>query len=390
MSYFWDWLQKRQLIKREFTLEDGSKCKFEIYSIKNFWGYALHTFLPFLVQGDFRPNDPSAIYEFPNGTTLYDDFSGDIVSRNILHGNVLLGPPRLRQISVTKGVCKTSVFTNHMPTCYRPYTWFNENRGQHQGSAWVSMWEAGVTPINGVLEVYLGAGFVKSLTHNHTENVKLIESLRDSKWISRNTRIVVIEFNLYHIMTNLLESVKLRFEQSSFGGIIPSYSFTVIQRHSFFTSPERSLQVIASLYYVMVVLFTARDAAIITQIGFCKYIRRFRNCTDFFCYVLSYLMLIIHIVHYFHIEGLLKRMKRSDKYISLDWACVLVIAYNNIAGAAIFLIWARLLTFLIINRTMAVFVEVMRRSIHEMIGFSVMLVTFIMAYAECGLALFGD
>lgn len=209
MYYYNDSLQSL-LIKREITLEHGSHERFEnIRNIDKFWAYTLNVFLKFLEKGDFRPDDPSAIFTFPNESTSYNEISGNIAVRNIYHGNVLLGPPRLRQICVRDGLCiKNPVFTKDAPTCYAPYSWSGESRASHQGYRWVSMSEDGATPINGILDWYFGAGFIQSLTYDYTENVKIITSLRDSEWVSRNTRIVIIEFNLYHIMTDLLEIVK--------------------------------------------------------------------------------------------------------------------------------------------------------------------------------------
>ncbi|TDG44831.1 hypothetical protein AWZ03_008728 [Drosophila navojoa] len=314
MYYYNDALQCL-LVKRAMTFDRDPNIKFgSIRNVDRFWVYTLDVFLKFLEKGDFRPNDPGAIYTYPNETTFYNKIYGNMVERNIYHGNVLLGPPRLRQIRVKDGLCiRNPVFTKNAPTCYAPYSWSGESHASHRGYRWVSMAEDGVTPINGILDWYFGAGFIQDLTYNYTKNVEIITNLRDSEWISRNTRIVIIEFNLYHIMTDLLEIVKLRFEQPSFGGLFPSATFTALRRHSIFATSDWVLQAVGYCYYLMVTLFTVREIAIIFRIGFKKYIRSYFNFTDFTCYL----------------------------------------------------------------------------SANELIGFTVVLLIFLMAYAECGLALFG-
>ncbi|XP_030241980.1 polycystic kidney disease 2-like 1 protein [Drosophila navojoa] len=139
----------------------------------------------------------------------------------------------------------------------------------------------------------------------------------------------------------------------------------------------------------MVTLFTVREIAIIFRIGFKKYIRSYFNFTDFTCYLLSSLALAMQIFQYFYVERLLQRKKQTDQYISLDWACFMRAVITYINGIFIFMIWIRLLTFLTINRTLTVFNKVLLRSANELIGFTVVLLIFLMAYAECGLALFG-
>ncbi|EDW12751.2 polycystic kidney disease 2-like 2 protein [Drosophila mojavensis] len=389
--YYYNNALKRLLVERAINFEDDPNGKFEnINNIDRFWDYILDVFLNILEKGDFRPNDPAAIYTFPNDTTFYNEIYGNMVERNIYHGNVLLGPPRLRQICVRDGLCSTNpVFSKNSPTCYAPYSWSGESRANHQGYQWVSMAQDGATPINGILDWYFGAGFIQMLTYNYRDNVEIIKNLRVNEWFSRNTRIVIIEFNIYHIMTDLLEIVKLRFEQPSFGGIFPSATFTALRRHSIFTTSDKTLQAVACCYFLMVIMYTVREIAIILRIGFKKYIHSFYNFTDFTSYLLSFMSLVMQVVYHFYIESIMQKKKQTDQYISLDWACFMGNVATYINGIAIFMIWIRMLTFLIINRTMTVFKKVLLRSVNELIGFTVVLLIIIMAYAECGLVLFG-
>lgn len=76
---------------------------------------------------------------------------------------------------------------------------------------------------------------------------------------------------------------------------------------------------------------------------------------------LSFLALVMQIVHHFYIERLLQKKKQTDQYISLDWASFIGTVDTYINGIAIFLIWIRLLSFLVINRTMTVFKKVLLR-----------------------------
>lgn len=208
--YYLNDAMHRQVIGRRVPMEPGLISKYtDIDSLDRYWDFVLYTFLPLLSSGDFKSTDKESIWEFTNETNQFNGIYGDIYNRVILHGNVLLGPPRFRQIMVERGHCKKCApFTKHMDTCYAPYTWSNERRSDYRGTKWVGMWADGALPIIGEIEVYLGAGYIKSLSYDNEFNFRLVKHLRDTKWIGRSTRIVLIELSLFHVNTRLFESVK--------------------------------------------------------------------------------------------------------------------------------------------------------------------------------------
>ncbi|XP_064551366.1 polycystin-2-like protein 2 isoform X1 [Drosophila montana] len=382
----------RQIIGRRVPMEPGLISKYsEIDSLDRYWDFVLYTFLPLLDTGDFRSTHKESIWKFTNETNQFDGIYGDLYHRVIMHGIVLLGPPRFRQIMVEGGHCKEyAPFSKYMDTCYATYTWSNERRTDYRGTKWVSMWEDGAMPIIGEIEVYLGAGYITSLSYDNKLNFRLVEHLRDTKWIDRSTRISLIELSLFHVNTRLFESVKLKVERPATGGLVPSYSLRSMRQETIFTDSNWAIRIASCSYYLMVVLFTFREIRLIKKYGFCKYIGNVVNLADFTCYVCSYIMLLIHVIRSFYHNNIMDIVKTSDRYINLDWASALAVVYNNIAAITIFLAWIRILTFLVFNRTMVIFVNVVRESTSEMVGFLLMFFAMLMAYAECGRALFGD
>ncbi|XP_030555871.1 polycystic kidney disease 2-like 2 protein [Drosophila novamexicana] len=389
--YYLNDAMHRQVIGRRVPMEPGLISKYtDIDSLDRYWDFVLYTFLPLLSSGDFKSTDKESIWEFTNETNQFNGIYGDIYNRVILHGNVLLGPPRFRQIMVERGHCKKCApFTKHMDTCYAPYTWSNERRSDYRGTKWVGMWADGALPIIGEIEVYLGAGYIKSLSYDNEFNFRLVKHLRDTKWIGRSTRIVLIELSLFHVNTRLFESVKLKVERPATGGLVPSYSLRSLRQETFFTDSNWAIQIVVCSYYLMVVLFTFREIRIIKKTGFCKYIRNTINLADFTCYVCSYIILLIHVERFFYLSSIMNIIKTSDRYINLDWASIVAVIYNNIAAITIFLAWIRILSFLVFNRTLVIFVNVVRESTSEMVGFLLMFIAVGMAYAECGMTFFG-
>lgn len=57
----------------------------------------------------------------------------------------------------------------------------------------------------------------------------------------------------------------------------------------------------------------------------------------------------------------MRYVKKSDQYISLDICWEINRIHNNIAGLVIFIAWIRLLYFIVFNRTMVMFVNLLQK-----------------------------
>ena len=70
------------------------------------------------------------------------------------------------------------------------------------------MSELQVNMIRGQIRRYYGAGHIYNLTYDHKENLQILQKLKDAKWIDRATRLVILEFVLFNINTNIFNNVK--------------------------------------------------------------------------------------------------------------------------------------------------------------------------------------
>ncbi|XP_034472034.1 polycystic kidney disease 2-like 1 protein [Drosophila innubila] len=201
-----------------------------------------------------------------------------------MHGNVLLGPPRLRQIRVKKGQCKYHpVFSKYLPECYSPYTWLTENRDEYKGIKWQSMSKAGATPLWGEFEIYSGAGYITNFSYDNEENIQLVKKLRQENWINHGTRLLLLEFSLYHVNTRLFELVKFMVEIPPTGSCIPMVKLRTLRRESFINNPSWLMSFITFAYYVFICSSSYREIFLINAMGFCNYIRVMINLADFSC-----------------------------------------------------------------------------------------------------------
>lgn len=60
----------------------------------------------------------------------------------------------------------------------------------------------------GNLHIYAGGGFYLDMSLNERESREHIEVLENNTWITRGTRLVLLEFSLYNINENIFCIVK--------------------------------------------------------------------------------------------------------------------------------------------------------------------------------------
>ena len=81
----------------------------------------------------------------------------------------------------------------------------------------------------GSITCYSNGGAVQNLFSLKNETSELIHELKESLWISRATRAVILDFAVYNANVNLFCVVKLIFEFPAVGGVIPSNEFMTVK-----------------------------------------------------------------------------------------------------------------------------------------------------------------
>lgn len=60
----------------------------------------------------------------------------------------------------------------------------------------------------GIVSYYPGGGYIVDLSNTTNESHKIIEHLKNTIWIDRGTRAVIIEFTVYNANINMFCSIK--------------------------------------------------------------------------------------------------------------------------------------------------------------------------------------
>lgn len=174
-------------------------------------------------------------------TKWYNEENLEIDDQNrIFYENKLLGVPRLRQLRVKDGSCHIHPdFQDKVSHCFGDYTEaeketlpygdvsspaFNFQSAEIlKGSDHLSIYSTKI------FKKYDGSGYVQDLNLTKWESKILIDDLKTSKWVDRQTRAVFVDFTVYNANANLFCTARLLFEFPASGGVRPSSEFRVVK-----------------------------------------------------------------------------------------------------------------------------------------------------------------
>lgn len=124
----------------------------------------------------------------------------------LLDENVLLGPPRVRQVRVRNGSCAVhELFKLQFVDCYGPFRGDDEDRrpfGAGEGTAWTHSSNGDGVFHWGQLAVYPAGGYYEDLTVQRASSEQRLQTLQKGDWIDAGSRMVMVEFTVYNANLN--------------------------------------------------------------------------------------------------------------------------------------------------------------------------------------------
>ncbi|KAH8260837.1 hypothetical protein KR038_005076 [Drosophila bunnanda] len=364
-----------------------------------------------------KPALPTGSMPVPNPTL--DDFkihirhnatSHHLEGRVFLYENLLLGPPRIRQIRVRKESCYVNdAFIRYFNSCYAAYSRSAEDKEEFQGIPYRTMYSLDTMPLWTVLAFYRTGGYVVDLTYVKDENLAIITNLKNDHWLDRGSRLCLVEFNLFNDNTDVFQSIKLIAEIPPTGGVIPQAHFQTVKQHSFFTDRSMVMTVVYIFWYIMVVYYTIYEITEIRKAGFRNYVFSIMNMLDciillvgsfhifplfhlyelLFISKLCYFALGYNIWHSLKVHSVTVKAMAEFNYQSLDVLCFWNIIYVDMMAILAFLVWIKIFKFISFNKTLVQFTTTLKRCSKDLAGFSLMFGIVFLAYAQLGLLLFG-
>ncbi|XP_054085331.1 polycystic kidney disease 2-like 2 protein isoform X2 [Zeugodacus cucurbitae] len=296
-----------------------------------------------------------------------------------LEQNLVLGPPRLRQLRVRENTCDVhNVFGRYFSKCYADYSGSDEDTSDiYKGTRYNTLSALNADSIWGQVTTYRSGGYVRSLSYHFNENNQILSDLKSRKWLDRASRLIMVEFTLYNANKDLVNNIKFIGELPSTGGVVTTFSIESVKLRSVFWRDGIAIFVIGIIFYLFIFYFTIIEILEVIRIG----------CTNY----LAYCTLIYNIWHPFYVSALYKRFEKNpNDYLQLDKLCFWNLTYRAVFAICAFLVCMKILKFISFNKTMRQFNATVSTCFRDLLGFGVMFGIVFLAYAQLGLLLFGN
>ncbi|CDW72445.1 UNKNOWN [Stylonychia lemnae] len=198
--------------------------------------------------------------QFNNMTQMLNYIQFDL-SRNIYYdpnhfdlfweSNAVLPYIQLQQIRGQNRTCDFSsrpgfsdIYQNQ--SCFTTYQSGDYNESNFQNSSFTV--ENRIVTSRGQIFTYYNQGFYKSLKYNFTKEgdweTILNENLIKPNWIDEATLVFMINFNIFNLNTNLMQSFKLIFQFQSSGLITLEYDTIILSAQLFSTNYFKTLSIL--------------------------------------------------------------------------------------------------------------------------------------------------
>ncbi|XP_078544308.1 polycystin-1-like protein 1 [Lissotriton helveticus] len=301
----------------------------------------------------------------------------------------LIGSPIIRQLRVFENAsCVVpSQFLTLIRDCRSPYS-LAIHTPQAVGDT--SNAEEGSYYQCGQTQCFEGRGSAVNLGRSRNEAFSRLLNLRNTKWIDRSTRAVIVEFALYNPPTNLFTSVTLLAEVPLFGGVIPSSNVQSVSIYKISTVLDYFIMVSEMIYLGLVLFHCYFQLTTMTQRGLVNYWQEPWNWVEVFIIMLSLCYYAYSVYRLILAVDIIDRLQRGffRVFVDLSFISSWDQCARSLHGAIVFLLLMKCIRLLRIHKLTAPCVSMLRLSFSSVILTLVTGIVFMAAYSTLGYILF--
>eukprot|EP00300_Choanocystis_sp_HF-7_P018073 c19928_g1_i1.p1 GENE.c19928_g1_i1~~c19928_g1_i1.p1 ORF type:complete len:924 (+),score=151.33 c19928_g1_i1:1146-3917(+) len=354
------------------------------------------------------------------------------------HDNRLLGAVRFRQIRTRLSKCKkigaldqvTFPVDGEQGVCVLPWSKHFEDRAPIQGinvsdiplvndgSSWRSGHESGyrhgsAIGIGQSFDYYGGDGYILDIpSGNRTEAISILKNMADITWIDRQTRALMIEFNIYNPELKISLFGALRFTILPSSSVIPFSGLAAVptERFATTTAADRTymaftiILVAGSVFYLVSEAISFRSAINLKGKGISAlpvriytYLTQDWNIIDVLCLLLIALWLYFVVKNSIDSQHKFSDMESlhllpeltsegSDRFtfVNLGYLAEATVSENNWLALAIALYWLKLLKYITLSPGLG---PVVSAIIQTMFNVQVLIFAVVLMIVELSFAL---
>jgi hypothetical protein len=252
-------------------------------------------------------------------------------------------------------------------------------------------------PLTGVYASYLGGGYVYRLSGNQTKILNDLAFLQANDWIDRQTRAVIVEFNLYNPNIDMFSYCYLLFEILPTGSLLGSARFSPMTLFDDRSSLFSFTTIAAVVFLVMIFILTFKQVYNI-YLHRIKYFKRAWTYLDLTLIAFSFTSFSIWLYRVWEAQSIMTVLasnlnstsSSSTKVVSLQmlayWddtlACML--AFCGTLGTLKFI------KLLKSNSTIQSLALTFQMSFLSIVGLVVVFALTTFAFLQCGFVIFHD
>ncbi|XP_065660243.1 uncharacterized protein LOC105846130 isoform X4 [Hydra vulgaris] len=334
----------------------------KIQSSKDFWPWMEDFFLPQVYP------DPWYNLSELNANTKTKDFPGKLFL-NDLNSKIVNGI-RVRQVRVQPISCikPNLVAESFKIDCISQYAsaseetrdfylnWTSPKQSNSTENSLKTPWsyqtwqELDGYPYATDLNTYYGGGYVIEIFPKWN-NKALLKKVRDSRWIDRQTRALIIEFALFNAATNYFDMITMVLEFPASGGVVSDFSIITFKLSSSTKELGTTMLVSLILFILMMLVITVRECRFLYRTGW-VYFLEFWNQVEAAIIIFS----CIAVGFFFYKDSLSKLLleklsiKKPETFINFQFASYWNLTYVNIVALIIFFVTLKFIKLLRFNR----------------------------------------
>ena len=237
---------------------------------------------------------------------------------------------------------------------------------------------------------YGGGGYSADLGYEEDTAYTVIDHLQSGQWVDRQTRAIIVEFNIFNPAISALGACSFFFELLQTGQATALKHIDIISLHN----TDSILQVFQGLsliiFIAMVFFKTAQTMATLVRQG-----RRCLCCVwywlDLVHLVTSISLLVVSFFKSYHISQTMQELQRNIfATINFQTAVLWGNVENCILAVLTFLTTVKLLQLTYFNMYTRIFSHALRIWMRDLFSFLVVLAIIFFAFLQSGILLFGS
>ena len=286
--------------------------------------------------------------------------------------------------------------TFNISTCYFDFSFLNEDKSNYDIN-----WTKENTSTNKLNEsfkynnylnnynIYFGRYNTYLNGNGYIYNISLNSSLEDSlndlinleqlNWINHETRLVLIEFNLFNPNINLFMNIQLIFEILTTGLVLPKINLIPISLWS--TNKEFFITLCFILYLVIIVILMINELNELKKLKL-MYFKQFWIYINWILFILSWISLPLYLYKLYEMHLILEKYKIKNSSINLNILSQANQVLLNVLSICSFITTIKLIQLLRLSKRLNYLLIVMKKSMKDLTYFSFVFFATFFSYVQ--------